>query len=322
MEYEHLGAVHATACQSTSHRLSLPHIPAGHRLLLIVALVGAAASPVLGQIHTQAAATTSRTARAEALGAIPLQALRPEAAERVRSVVMRPSMYRRLPIATISCDPSLFIFLLRYPEVVVNIWDLMGATRIEMNRTGPYSFSAMDGMGTTSSVELLYGTPNLHLFFGEGFYEGALTPRRVDGRCVLLLRTDYQATTGGVPTASNQMDVFFQVDPGAIDLITKTLHPLFGPTADMNFVETGKFVSRLSQTAARNSIGMHRLASRLTNVHPDVRERFAQIAGTVAQRQVETVARPITAPADDRSSQSAGTVRQSQATGTPVVLAM
>ena len=92
-----------------------------------------------------------------------------------------------MPRHTMECDPQLYLFLIRNPEVVVNIWDVMGATQIEMQRTGPYTFNATDGAGTKSKVELAYGTNNLHIYFGDGLYEGSMLGQRVPGRAVLSI---------------------------------------------------------------------------------------------------------------------------------------
>ncbi|MCA9266401.1 MAG: hypothetical protein KDA60_21225, partial [Planctomycetales bacterium] len=91
-------------------------------------------------------ATTSREARNEAASAIPYGELTEDAQRRIAAVIDKPSAYRRLPIETIECDPSLYIFLIRNPEVVVNIWDLMGVTDLSIQRTGPFTFASSDGV--------------------------------------------------------------------------------------------------------------------------------------------------------------------------------
>lgn len=221
-------------------------------------------------------AETSRSHREQAIREIPFKGLTPEAQKRIAAVVSKPSMFRRMPITVIDCDPTLHRFLLRNPEVVVNIWQLMGITKVSANRTGPYSLSTSDGVGTTSSVELIYGTKDTHLYFCEGQYEGPLFRKPVNGRCVILLKTGHREKQSGKWSLSNRMDIYLQLDHVGIDAITKTLHPLLGRSADVNFSETMKFVERISATAEKNGPGMERLAERLDNVQQSTREEFTE----------------------------------------------
>jgi hypothetical protein len=181
-----------------------------------------------------------------------------------------------MPISVIDCDPTLHQFLLRYPEVVINIWQLMGITNVSADRTGPFTMNASDGVGTTSQVELIYGTNDTHLFFCEGQYEGPLFRKPVNGRCVLVLKTGHREKQDGKWSVSNRMDIFLQLDHVGVDAITKTLHPLVGKSADVNFTETMKFVERISMTAEKNGPGMERLAERLDKVDPATREKFTE----------------------------------------------
>jgi hypothetical protein len=229
-------------------------------------------------------ASTSRASRQEALRQIPLRSLKEPLRGRVQKIVTDPTIYRRLPIQVIPCEPDLYLFLVRYPEVIVNMWQLMGVTKATIRRTGAYAYDAEDGAGTVSKVELVYGTRDQHLFLAEGFYEGPLVPRRVTGRCVLLLQSAYSQNQHQQSLVSNRLDVFLQLDRVGVELVAKTLHPLLGTTVDTNFVESTRFVGQVSQVAATNGPGVQRLASQLTKIEPQVRTKFLQIASAINQR--------------------------------------
>ena len=233
-------------------------------------------------------AETGRTYREQAIREIPFSGLTPEAQKRIAAVVTKPSMFRRMPISVIKCEPKLHQFLLRNPEVVINIWQLMGITKVTADRTGTYTLDAADGAGTTSSVELVYGTNDTHLFFCEGEYDGPLFKKPVQGRCVLLLKTGHRKLTDGGYSITNRMDVFLQLDHRGMDAITKTIHPLLGRSADVNFTETMKFVERISTSAQNNGPGMERLAARLDNVHEPIREEFSQHAKRIYKKREST----------------------------------
>jgi hypothetical protein len=150
----------------------------------IVCCAGIGILPVSGEAATPAAAkaSTSRSAKEEAIAGIPFDKLKADVRARLSDIVEKPSMYRRLPNQKIHCDPDMYLFLVRYPEVVVNIWELMGVTNVKLKRVGQYAFECSDGAGTVAKVELVYGTRDLHLLYVEATYEGPLTGRKVNGR--------------------------------------------------------------------------------------------------------------------------------------------
>lgn len=226
----------------------------------------------------------NRATRQEALQAIPFADMTAEMQQTIRPIVTKPSVYRRLPTETVDCDRDFYLFLLRNPEVVVNIWDLMGATQIDLRRTGPYTYHATDGAGTTSDIQLVYGNDEIHIFYGEGVYEGSLMKQPVHGRCVLVLRSTYGQNGDGKPQVANVLDLFLVIDNLGVDVLAKTFQPFFGKYADYNFVETVRFLGRMSATAERNPSGMQRLSKRLDKVAPEVREQFAQVSAQVGSR--------------------------------------
>ena len=87
------------------------------------------------------------------------------------------------------------------------------------------------------------------------------------------------------------MDVFVQLDHVGMDAITKTLHPLLGKSADINFTETMKFVERISMTARQNGPGMERLSERLDKVADSTRAEFTKHTTTIFEQNQAILAR-------------------------------
>ena len=230
-------------------------------------------------------ASTSLESRREAIASIPFDKMKRDIAATVRGVVTKPSIYRRLPISMIDCDRELFIYLIRYPEVVVNMWQLMDITKLQLRRTDDYTFHADDGAGTKAKVDLVYGTSDIHVLYAEGFYEGPLMKRKTKGRCVLVLTSGYSNVNDGTTYVSSQLDVFVRVDGIGAELVAKTLQSLVGKTADFNFSETNRFISEVSRAAETKWNGVERLVGRLNNIESDVRDEFGEIASTVRQRK-------------------------------------
>ena len=248
----------------------------------------------LAQEAPVAKATTSRAARQDAIRGIPFQALSREAGNRIRSVVRRPTMFRRMPISVIDCDPELHRFLVRYPEVVVNVWQLMGITKVAVERIAPYELNCVDGAGTTTSMELIYGDRDTHVIFCEGSYDGPLFRKPLHGRCLLVLKSGAVKTNSGRYQITNRLDVFIQIDHAGVDIFAKTLHPLLGKSADVNFLESMRFLQRMSRAVENNAPGMQHLGGRLQRVDDDVRGRFQQVVASVNTRHVQRLAQTAT----------------------------
>jgi hypothetical protein len=276
--------------------------------LLCVALHALASGSVFAE--TTAPASSGPEFRNEAISALPFDQLSEEAQAKIGAVVTRPTIYRRLPTETISCDGQMYLTLVRNPDIIVNIWQLMDVTDVTMDRSGPYSFTSDDKAGTLSQVEMLYGTANTHLYYATTHYEGPMFARPVNARVVLLLRSEYVRGADGVPGITSVMDAFIKIDHLTANIVARTMAPVVGKTADHNFVESFRFLARVSQTAEANGPGLQQLAMKLQRVNPAIRQQFADVAGAVAQRAVEraeAVTRSTTIIAAPRPSDAAAT---------------
>jgi hypothetical protein len=232
-------------------------------------------------------ATSSRAARDEAIRSLPLDKLSPDMKDKVRSTVAASSLYRRLPVQVTDCDPDLYLFLVRHPEVVVNIWEVMNISNVAIERTGAESFRASDGAGTLCDVRFCYANHDTHVIYAEGSYEGPLFNRPVQARCVLVLKSGYMRETDGRYHVTSRMDTFIQIEHAGLELLAKTLQLLMYRSADYNFVETAGFLGTISRTAEVNPRGITRLANKLTGVEPEVRDRFAELGVAVGEKARE-----------------------------------
>lgn len=274
--------------RTQSGRAGLNELPRSlsRRTLLLggCGALAAAISPGFSHAGPTNEADASAQARDDAVQSLPLNELTGETRRKLMAVCERPTLFRRLPQQSVSCDPTLHVFLIRNPEIVVNIWQIMGVANMTADRQGPFLWKGSDGAGTTCDVELVYGTDDMHIIYSDGFYEGSLLRHKVNGRCVMCLKSGYAYGPNRRPYVANRLDLFLQIDNLAADAVTRTLSPWVGKVADANFRESCVFASKLSQTAEQNSDGVQRLAEKLTNVQAPVREEFSRITATVPER--------------------------------------
>jgi hypothetical protein len=267
------------AAQPQRTHLALQRLLAG---IFVVALTVACTETATAQSRSKSG-SSSRAHRTEAIRAIPFQQMNKAAGRRIQSVVKNPSFYRRLPVERIDADEEHFRFLVRKPEVIVSIWQLMGVTQMTAERTAPYSIKTNDGAGTISDLELVYGNDNLHIFYGTGSYTGSLIKQKLTGRCVIVLQTRPQRSNTGT-SLTNQLDIFLKVDNAAAALVTRTIQPLVGTTADHNFVESLKFVQRLNDSTQSNGPGVKEMGKRL-RIDESVRQEYFAVIDQVFEKE-------------------------------------
>ncbi len=233
--------------------------------------------------------SSTRESRENALRNIPLKNLTPEAIAKLRPVLEDPSIFRKMPSQTIACDQDLFNFLVRYPETLIEMWELMGMTKVNVQRTGPYTFQGDDGSGTRCKSELVMGSDQTHIYYATGDYEGPFIARKLNGRCVCIIHSKSKMDEGGQNQLTAQMDVFLKLDNLGADIAAKTLSPLVVRTADFNYAESLRFISQLSSSAQRNPSGIEMLARKMTKIKPEVRDRFIQVTKQAADRRTQWI---------------------------------
>ena len=260
------------------------------RLIMVMYLVACVLSPFTSSgSDPKPEGSSSSESRQLALRQVPLHLLNESAKHKLLPVLEDPSIFRRMPSQTIECDPELFAFLVRHPEVIVNIWDIMGVTNVSVDRTSQFTFKGQDGAGTACQAELIYGSDDVHIYFGNGSYDGTMVGRELKGRCVCILHGRPVRQPTGQLVMIGQMDIFLKLDNIGVDLIARTLSPFVGKTADYNFIESAKFVSQISRVAERNPQAIVQLASKMNKLQPAIRDEFIQVTSRVAQRNMKSV---------------------------------
>jgi hypothetical protein len=254
------------------------------RALLGALLIALTVLPVTARGADPYRATSSRAARQDALESIPREKLSEEQVEKIRSVVNHATIYRRLPTQVIRCDPDLYLFVMNHPEVVANIWQLMGIEDVVLEPIDGGCYLADDGAGTRGKGEFLYRNHDTHLVYAEGRYDGPMFSKPVDGACVVLLKSGYEREPDGYYYVTVRLDMFVRLDHAGLDLLAKTFQPLVVKVADYNFIATTNFLQSLSRTAEKNPQGMRRLSENLVNLQPDVRHAFIATTALVAER--------------------------------------
>lgn len=239
-----------------------------------------------------AAATSSRAARNEATRAIPWKNIEPQYRRAAQKVVGDASIYRRLPTRVIDCDPALFTFLLQHPEVVIDVWRVMGISQVALEKLPNGVYRGSDSAGTVGTVRFIHtswgeNAENLSVIYADGAYDGKPFAKPLKAQSVILLRSGSVLEANGRHYVTVRIDSFLKIEQMGVELVAKTVQPWISQTADRNFIETLTFVSNFSRTAEKNPQGMKRLATRLQSVDQPTRDELVALCFRTAERQAQ-----------------------------------
>ena len=234
--------------------------------------------------------TAGRDSCRRAIDSLPMQRIAPAHHDVIAQYRGSTTVHRRLPGETIHCDPDLLAFLLAKPEALVDIWRVLGISRVSLDQVAPETWQLSDGYGTVGMVRLLHhqrsDTGGLLIFHGQGGYSGPLSPKDLTGSCLLVIRHHDLPTADGRPTQRVDMEAFLQVDGLGLQLVTRTLQPLIVRSAAANLHEICLFVSQFSAAAGRNPTGIARLANRMSRTSASDRQTLVNVACGRATREV------------------------------------
>ncbi len=277
--------------------------------ILLALLATCAQSAALGGENASATsgaggsdATSSRSARDEAIRVIPWKAMSPASRQAAQSIINNTSIYRKLPTRVIDCDPDLFTFLLQHPEVVIDVWRVMGISQVALTKTPDGSYRGTDGAGTTGNVRYLFsnweGAHNIAVVYADGAYQGPPFGTTLKAQSIMLLRSESVRETNGRRYITVKVDTFVRIEQLGVEIVAKTVHPWIAKTADQNLIETLTFVSNFSRTAERNPQGMQRLANRLGSVDEPTRNKQVNLCFRTAERYAQRGGGPRTGSLD------------------------
>jgi hypothetical protein len=233
--------------------------------------------------------SSSRENRRKAADAVPLDRIPEQQRRTVAGCLRSATLYRRLPVETVVCDAELLDFALEKPEAIVDIWQVLGISRLALDPAGAGQWRLSDGYGTVGVLRLVHaerqGRGGLLIFHGKGAYTGPLSPKNLTGSCVLLVRhTPAMPAVDGRERQAIQIDSFLDVDGVGLEIVTRTLQPIIVRSAAANLHEICLFMSTLSDSARSNPEGVAQLATRLPQTRPEDRQTLAAIARRAARK--------------------------------------
>lgn len=265
-------------------------VVAGLAAALATAVVPSPAGADAGEGSTARAdsGSSSREARRRAVEALPLDRIPEPQRKAIEPCLRSATLYRRLPVETLACDAELLDFALTRPEAIVDMWRVLGISRLALDPVGPRQWRLSDGYGTVGMLRLVHqerqGRSGLLVFHGRGAYTGPLSPKNLTGSCVLLVRHGpAMQAVDGRERQNVQIDCFLDMDGVGLEIVTRTLQPIIVRSAASNLHEICLFMTSLSDSTRTNPEGVAQLAGRLQQTDDTARQRLATIARRAGQ---------------------------------------
>lgn len=216
-----------------------------------------------------------------ALAELPLERMSPEYRQLAEHYGRAATLHRRLPVETIQCESAFLEFVLTKPEALVDVWRVLGISRVALDPVAAGTWRLSDGYGTTGTVRLIHHdhgpAGGLLVFHGRGGYDGPLAPKPLTGSCLVVVR-HAPAAEADQPAQRIEVEAFLDVDGLGLEIVTRTLQPLIVRSASANVHEIGLFVSQFARAAERNPAGVARLADRMSRTPPTDRRTLVALA--------------------------------------------
>ena len=207
--------------------------------------------------------------------------------QRIQEVIRKKTIFRHLPQQVGYCDPEMYDFMTNHPDVVIELWKLLGITHISLQETGPDKYHLIEGTATVSDVEVVYKNKNLCIAYAIGEYDAPMLQRKIKGEVVLFLRSRFGHDKENRPIVQSDLDAYVRIhNPGA-EMLAKILTPIVGKIADSNFEQTIDFVRSVSAAAQEDYEVIQEYAGRLQEVRPEVAKEFGLTAEMTYDREVE-----------------------------------
>lgn len=195
-------------------------------------------------------------------------------------------MYRRLPVEIITCEKELYDFMTYHPDTMINIWQLMKVSKMELQEFAPERFHLKDQAGTECVVEVIHRSNDMLLIYADGAYEGFPFPKKVTGRGLIVLQNQPMKGSMGENLLALRLDAFMQIENNGVEALAKTFQPLVGKVADHNLNEVAGFLGTLSRATVSNGSAVASLAKRLDKITPEVRMEFTEVALLLSARDI------------------------------------
>lgn len=214
--------------------------------------------------------------RPDPASVLPMQDVPAEYRDGVADVIRNHTLHRRSAADTFPANPRVYLSLIDDPVLTLALWKDVGESPAQLRQLSATRYSGSDGSGTTATWEYLIKTPRLHVLLCDLDYVSPRGAARLNGRIVLVVRTDYFRETNGELWIKHDVEAFVKVDTRAWKALALTLRPLVETVLEDQIQEAGLFVSLMARLVETYPDWATSVAEQ-TPIHADSKQSFVKL---------------------------------------------
>ncbi len=212
---------------------------------------------------------------------LPMQLVAPEFRSSVEETIRSSSFRHRGPAETFPCNPRLYLSLLNDPALTLSLWKDLNESPAELYYDGPGHYQGTDGNGTTASWHYVLQSPTLHAMLCHISYRSPSGTARLEGRLVLVVRTEYYKESTGEPWIQHSVEAFVKIDSRGWRAVAQTVRPLIERLLHEQVQEAGWFVSLMGRLVQDYPDWADQVVARSTQIPSSVQQEFRTVVARV-----------------------------------------
>lgn len=233
--------------------------------------------------------SSTKALREQARQSLPFARLNVEQQRLANSVLSDVALFRRLPTVRCPIDSRVYQFFIDRPEVAVHVWKVLGISRLELTPTGPGTYTADTGDGSTGTIQILLRTPTQCVVFCEGMFKSPVLARPIKARALVALNANFQKQADGTEVVTHSVDMFVSFPSLTVETIARLVSPLSYKYADRNMEEITSFLRMMDLSMGRQPGWIEQLVILMDGLAKERREEVLKLTAEVyvdAQRRM------------------------------------
>ncbi len=222
--------------------------------------------------------SSTTTVRKQSIAELGLERLSPEGQQKSQAVLKNLGMFRKLPTISFECDPAVYEYFLRNPDVAVSTWRAMDISQFQLHESGPNQYHADAGDGSVGDLELLVHTPTDTMIHCDGAFKSPLLPKPIIARSLMRVQTSFAKEQDGRIIGTHSGEVYVEFPSQAIEAAARVIAPVSHSIADRNFKQMTLFVHLMSQAMVKHPGWVEQTGNKLEGISKQRKQEFIEVA--------------------------------------------
>lgn len=224
---------------------------------------------------------------------VPLDRIPAERRNEVIEIVESYTIHKQGKPEAFPCNPQLYLALLNEPALTLSLWKDLSNAPVQLQHVGPNQYVGDDGMGTTATWEFIHRSSKQHVLFCNLTHVRPNSQAKLEGRIVLVVRSDYfkARTEAEPPVVQHDVEAFVKVDSKGWRVLAKTARPILEKVLEQQVQEAGWFVSLMGRLVSQHPVWAVDVVSKDRDIPPEYREYFPKVVDAAKNAEYSS-ARP------------------------------